>query len=125
MNESLNQSNDEDGEQISAVSDFLRRKVNADKWIESELIDEASAIEFEESLKSYWNSTLKRISITEKSLKPEERGQLLYYDCKERRATIGSQTVLSHFVSGTYHNLANENLLGWHESWKDLLKDGK
>ena len=115
----------EDGEQISAVSDFLRRKVNADKWIESELIDEASAIEFEESLKSYWNSTLKRISITEKSLKPEERGQLLYYDCKERRATIGSQTVLSHFVSGTYHNLANENLLGWHESWKDLLKDGK
>ena len=117
--------NIEDREQVSAVSDFLRRKVNADKWIESELIDEASAQEFEESLKSYWNSTLKKLSITEKSLNPEERGQLLYHDCKERQATIGSQPVLSHFVRGTYHNLANEYEIGWHESWNDLLKDSK
>jgi|TARA_R100000027_G_scaffold67632_1_gene67365 hypothetical protein len=115
----------EDHEQISAVSDFLRRKVNADKWIESELIDEASAQEFEESLRSYWNSTFKKISITEKSLKPEERGQLLYHNCKERQSTIGNQPVLSHFVRGTYHNLANENELWWHESWNDLLKNSK
>jgi hypothetical protein len=113
----------EDHEQVSAVSDFLRRKVNADKWIESELIDEASAQEFEESLKNYWHSTIKKLSITEKSLKPEERGQLLYHDCKVRQATIGNQPVLSHFVRGTYHNLANENEIGWHESWSDLLKD--
>lgn len=113
----------EDHEQVSAVSDFLRRKVNADKWIESELIDEASAQEFEESLKSYWHSTIKKLSITEKSLKPEERGQLLYHDCKVRHATIGNQPVLSHFVRGTYHNLTNENEIGWHESWNDLLKD--
>lgn len=113
----------EDHEQVSAVSDFLRRKVNADKWIESELIDEASAQEFEESLKSYWHSTIKRLSITEKSLKPEERGQLLYHDCKVRQATIGNQPVLSHFVRGTYHNLTNEHEIGWHESWNDLLKD--
>jgi hypothetical protein len=115
----------EDHEQVSAVSDFLRRKVNADKWIESELIDEASAQEFEENLRSYWNSTLKKLSITQKSLKPEERGQLLYYECKERQATIGSQFALSHFVRGTYHNLANENEIGWHESWNDLLKDSE
>lgn len=114
----------EEREQVSAVSDFLRRKVNADKWIESELIDEASAQEFEESLKSYWHSTIKKLSITEKLLKPEERGQLLYHDCKVRQATIGNQPVLSHFVRGTYHNLANENEIGWHESWSDLLKDG-
>lgn len=113
----------EDHEQVSAVSDFLRRKVNADKWIESELIDEASAQEFEESLKSYWHSTIKKLSITEKSLKPEERGQLLYHDCKVRQATIGNQPVLSHFVRGTYHNLTNEKEIGWHESWNDLLKD--
>lgn len=115
----------EEHEQVSAVSDFLRRKVNANKWIESELIDEASAQEFEESLRSYWNSTLKILSIVEKSIKPEERGQLLYHDCKERQATIGTQPVLSHFVRGTYHNLANENEIGWHESWNDLLKDSK
>lgn len=115
----------EDREQVSAVSDFLRRKVNADKWIESELIDEASATEFEESLKSYWNSALKRLSITERGLTSEERGQLLYHDCKERQTTIGSQPSLSHFVRGTYHNLANENELGWHESWNDLLGDSK
>lgn len=115
----------ESHEQVLAVSDFLRRKINTDKWIESELIDEASALEFEEGLRSYWNSSLKRLSITEKSLKPEERGQLLYYDCKERQATIGSQPVLSHFVRGTYHNLANDNELGWHESWDDLLEDSK
>ena len=113
----------EDHEQISAVSDFLRRKVNADKWIESELIDEASAQEFEESLKSYWQSTFKKLSITDKSLKPEERGQLLYYDCKVRQATIGNQPALSHFVRGTYYNLTNEKEIGWHESWNDLLKD--
>lgn len=111
----------DDQEQVGAVSDFLRREINANKWIESELIDEASAQEFEESLQTYWHSTQKKLFLTEASLTAEGRGQVLYQECKGRQQTIGNQPALSHFIRGTYHNLANEDQIGWHESWKGLL----
>lgn len=111
----------DDEEHILAVTDFLRREINAIKWIESELIDEVSAHEFEESLKAYWQNTQKKLKLTEKHLTVEERGKVLYLNCKVRQQTIGNQPALSHFIRGTFHNLANEDKVGWHELWSELL----
>jgi len=109
-------------EVVEAVSDFLRAKVNRDMWIQSEIIDEDVAAEFQENLLTFWDNTRKRIEITERSYTEEERGELLLLDCKMRQQMIGNRPPPSCMIKGTYHALADEPILGWHPQWKSLLK---
>tara|TARA_R100000306_G_C4382649_1_gene147189 strand:+ start:64716 stop:65840 length:1125 start_codon:yes stop_codon:yes gene_type:complete len=109
-------------DQVKAVSDFLRSKVNIEKWIEDDLIDERSAVELEEALKRFWTGTKKQVSITNKLISPEERGQLVYFSCMERNHAIAGRYPPSCTIPGVYHDLANQNLLGWHEDWLTKLK---
>lgn len=107
---------------VEAVSDFLRAKVNRDKWIENELIDEEVASDFQKKLISFWLNTQKKIEITEKNLSEKERGQLLLLDCKSRQEMIRDMSPPVSTIAGTYHALANEPVLGWHPNWKTLFK---
>ena len=107
---------------VEAVSNFLRAKVNRDKWIENELIDEEVADDFQKKLTSFWGNTQTRIEITEKNLSEKERGLLLLSDCKNRQETIRDMSLPSSTIAGTYHALADEPILGWHPNWKLLFK---
>lgn len=112
----------DDEEKVVAVSDFLRSSINIDKWIEDELIDESMAQDFENKLLGYWRNAKRKISITNNDHSLEDRGKILYADCMSRQETIGNQHPPSPTVPGAFHNLANDDLLGWHESWKDIIK---
>jgi hypothetical protein len=112
-------------ELLEAVTDFLKAKTNRDRWIESELLDENLAEEFETKLHRYWKNTKSTLGITQKSLTPEDRGRLLYNECQLRRETIRNSDLPSSTVAGTYHALANGSKLGWHDDWELRLKNGK
>lgn len=107
---------------VEAVSDFLRAKVNREKWIENDIIDEDSAADFQNKLILFWGNKQKRIEITEKSLSEEERGQLLLLDCQSHQVTIRNMSPPAFTISGTYHALADDPVLGWHPNWKKLFK---
>lgn len=110
---------------IEAVSDFLRAKVNRDKWIENEIIDEDIASDFQAKLLLFWGNQKKRIELTERNLSTNEQGHLLLLDCKSRQETIRDMHPPSSTIAGTYHALADEPVLGWHPDWKHLFKKGK
>ena len=112
---------DED-QQIQAISDFLRSKVNIQRWIEGGLIDEDIAVDFEEKLKRYWENLSKRIAVMNKLKEPKERGLLVYLDCMDRQETISNQRPPACITAGVYHTLANTDQIGWHEDWKRILK---
>ncbi len=112
----------DDDDQVKAVSDFLRSNVNIGKWIEDEIIDEKMADDFEEKLKTFWKNKKKQIGITNKNVSPEERGVIIYSECMSRQEKIGNQSPPAPTIPGTYHNLSNDNEIGWHELWKKLLK---
>ena len=107
---------------LEAVSDFLRAKVNRDKWIENEIIDEDIASDFQAKLLSFWSNQRKRIELTEKKINESEQGQLLLLDCKDRQETIRDMHPPTSTIAGTYHALADEPLLGWHPKWENLFK---
>lgn len=107
---------------VEAVSDFLRAKVNRDKWIENEIIDEGVAKEFQEKLITFWSNQKKRIEITQKRLSEKDRGQLLLLECKNRQETIRDMHPPTTTISGTYHALADEPVLGWHLNWESLFR---
>ncbi len=112
-----------DDEIVEAVSDFLRADVNRHLWIESELIDEETAADFKNKLQSFWDTQKKKISITERHLGDEEKGQLLLGECISRQETIRNVYPPHSTIAGTYHALAEEPVLGWHPTWEGLLKD--
>jgi hypothetical protein len=104
---------------IEAVSNYLKADVNRGKWIDSGIIDEMIASEFESRLKSYWNNQRKRIQLTRNDLSEIEKGQLLLFDCKIRDEKIRDMTPPHPTIAGTYHALADEKSLGWHPDWEN------
>lgn len=103
---------------MEAVDDYLRAKVNLQKWIENEIIDADVASDFESKLSIFWNNRRKSIEITNKQISEVERGQLLYYDCKSRQESIRGESPPCSTIPGAYHSLANRPILGWHPEWK-------
>ncbi|MCP4677663.1 MAG: hypothetical protein GY854_19530 [Deltaproteobacteria bacterium] len=110
-------------EVVESVIEFLRAKVNRDKWIEFEIIDEDVASEFEEALLRFWANQKTRIQITEKSLAPEEQGKLLLTDCRNRQVAIRDMWPPESTIAGTYHAMADEPLIGWHPDWRSFFVD--
>jgi hypothetical protein len=109
---------------IRAVSDFLRADINRSQWIESDIIDEDVAKEFENKLSTFWENQKKRIAITEKNLSECEKGQLLLVDCMSRVEMIRGISPPDATISGTYHALADEPILGWHPDWVNIILKG-
>jgi hypothetical protein len=114
--------NGAEDELIEAVTNFLRAKINRDKWIEADVIDERLASDFENKLLSYWKNTKVRIGITNRGLSNEDLGKLLLVDCMVRSETIQGESLPASTIAGTYHALANEPIIGWHPEWPSKFK---
>ena len=111
-------------EKIDAITDFLRADTNRMTWISDGIIDEETALEFENHLERYWSNEQKSIALTNPSLNTKQRGQLLYYRCRERQQTIRDMNPPDCTIPGTYHALANEPVLGWRNDWADQFEVG-
>lgn len=111
-----------DDEIIGAVTEYLKAQINRNRWIEDELINEELAADFEKKLVKFWQHAQKKISMTNKELTNEERGQLLLSECSVRQEMIGLESPPADTIAGTYHALANSPKLGWHSDWKAKIK---
>lgn len=118
----LDHINANDDEIQDAVKDYLKAKVNRQNWIEKELIDETTAIDFQSKLTEFWKNKQRSLAITHKTHEACDRGMLLYTDCRSRQETIRDQHPPSATIAGTYHSLANSADLGWHPDWEDEFK---
>jgi hypothetical protein len=108
---------------IEAVTDYLRSKVNLDKWIEDEIIDAAAAKDFEARLQSYWETRRWQLIKTYKDFSEQDHGQYLLSECKLRQESLANQPPVRSTIAGTYHSLANIPSLGWHPRWKQLFAE--
>jgi hypothetical protein len=111
-----------DDDLLEAVTDFLKAKVNRDKWIEEDVIDELLASDFEDKLLRFWKNSKKKNDVTLRDRTGEERGEVLMRDCVTRSETIRGESVPDSTVAGTYHALADRPVIGWHPDWSIKLK---
>lgn len=113
-------------EKLNAVCDFLRAKDDTYDWVERGLIHTSSAEEFEGNLLRTWANIKGEIKATQAALPPCSQGAAIYFRCKQHNTKIENYFLQPHFISGTYHLLADKPLLGWHPDWSTLLsKDDK
>ena len=76
--------------------------------------------EYEEALVSFWKNKRKVHGITNKNLTEIERGQLLLADC----GLLQGLEPPPFFTPGSFHALAEDETVGWHPEYKNLLGPG-
>ncbi|HOV27942.1 MAG TPA: hypothetical protein PK566_16490 [Pseudobacteroides sp.] len=110
-------------DKIEAVSDYLRASANRTAWAEKGDISKDAISSFSEELVRIWNNKKKILDITQKSLEENERGKLLYFECKDKQVDMGAFVAPSFFTSGCFHVLADDESIGWHPEYKKILKE--
>lgn len=108
-------------DRMQAVSDFFRAAADRTKWGETAEVHQTSFDEFEESLQRTWQN-LRRASEIQHMAHPEDkRGLLLFSECSNHKAELAGQIVPNHFIPGTFHTLANQERVGWHPRYREVL----
>lgn len=114
--------NCDDDQKIQAVTDFLRASFDRAKWAEKGWVHEESFDEFQDSLVRAWGNMKRKANITPSSQGDEEKGQMLYLECSQFKSTLQGIETPEHFTPGSFHRLADGQLIGWHPSYKQSLK---
>ena len=112
----------DDGEKMRAVKDFLRASVDRTEWSVRGLVNELSFDEFADTLVRTWTSQKTKTDIALAGRPAIQRGQYLYAECSTCQAKLQDLVVPPHFTPGSFHRLADDQVIGWHPNYEDELK---
>ncbi len=107
-------------DKVKAMTDYMQTKATKIKWAEKGLIIEDQFKDFEDRLLNHWElSSIKlksQIALTE-----IDKGQALYLECSLLAPKINGKEIPEHFTNGTFQYLSNDQIIGWHPKYKELL----
>lgn len=107
---------------IKAVTDFLRSSVDRTEWSTRGLVHESSFDEFADILVRTWNNHKTKTDILLAGNSDIQRGQYLYAECSCKQVKLQNLEVPPHFTPGSFHALADNEVVGWHPTYKEKLK---
>ena len=108
---------------VEAISDYLRASANRTIWAEKGDVSKDAMSMFSEELKRIWKNKKRIMDITQKNIEEYDLDQLLYFECKENHVDMGVFATPSFFISGCFHELADDESIGWHPKYKEILED--
>lgn len=111
----------EEDEKIEAIIDYLKAGYDRTNWSIHGLVEEESFDEFEEGLIRAWDKIKKRIGIDLQDRDDITRGKRIYLDCSLQKAKLEGIEVPDHFTPGSFHALSDDERIGWHPNYKNLL----
>jgi hypothetical protein len=112
----------DDDDKVIAIKDFLRASVDRTTWSLKGWVDQASFLEFAEGLQRSWKNFKTQVDIELRGRSDIERGRQLYARCSNHQCTLEGLQLPPHFVPGSLHALSDEEIVGWHPSYKEQLK---
>lgn len=107
-------------DKLEAISDYLRASYNRTKWAQRGDVHESSYDELDSNLKRSWKHLKLRIEAEGKA-EELDRGRILYSECMQHKTLVAGMEPPDHFVPGCFHHLSNEQHLGWHPRYRELL----
>lgn len=110
-------------EMVRAVSDYLRTSADKTIWAEAGLVFEENLSDWDDFLIARHESIVGEVTDLHGEKDVKVRGRLLYRQCARTEATLDARSVPSHFVHGSFNDLANLLRLGWHPDYVALLGD--
>jgi hypothetical protein len=108
-----------------AVISKLEAKDAVSTWTIEGHIQESSYQKYNDALTRKWHQQKGITYLQNKQLNDEEKGQLLYLECRRESESIrlNEKSVDDFFSRGSFQELANSKMVGWHPNYKHKLKE--
>lgn len=108
-------------DKLKAMADFMRSKTGKTRWGEVGFIVESQFEDFMDDLEKLWKSNHLDIKSTAANLTPIEQGESLFLKCHSLKTKINGKDTPDYISRGTFQDLADKQVIGWHPSYKMLL----
>lgn len=110
-------------DQLAAINDYLKASVNRTRWAVNGDINEEIIQHYYEELEAHWKTKKNIIEIDKDEWEEAKRGRYLYYMCQDEDINMGVIMTSRSFKNGCYHELADQQQIGWHPNYKQKLKE--
>lgn len=109
--------------QLTAINDYLKAFANRTMWAVKGDINEEILQNFYKDLEERWKIKKNIIEMDKDGWEETRRGQYLYYKCQEEDVNMGPIVTPRSFKNGCYHELADQQQIGWHPNYEQKLKE--
>ena len=106
---------------LRAVHDFLRARADRIHWANRSLVHRSDFVDLESSLEAVWSSKKAIVSIRDNDRPAADQGRLLLHECLQHRCQLQGRETPSYFTAGSFHSLADEQTVGWHPRYLEIL----
>lgn len=108
-------------DKLEAISDYLRACWDRTAWAKKGDVHESSFDELDTVLRRKWRNISRKVLAEKRTDSEVGQGQVVYSDCMQHKSTLESKDAPDHFIPGCYQRLADEQVVGWHPKYRDLL----
>lgn len=109
--------------QLTAINDYLKACANRTMWAVNGDINEEMLQQYYDDLEERWKTKKNIIEMDKTEWEEAERGRYLYYNCQDEEINMGIIVIPRSFKNGCYHELADQQQIGWHPNYKQKLKE--
>jgi hypothetical protein len=113
-----------DDDRLRAVSDYLRTSADKSDWAERGIIFPGSLDVWDDDLVRQHGMIRAEVADLHSDRPTPVQGRLLYRQCARHQAPLEGRAVPGHFVHGSFNDLADRRVLGWHSDHETLLDGG-
>ncbi|MDE0260161.1 MAG: hypothetical protein OXR82_17470 [Gammaproteobacteria bacterium] len=106
---------------LRAVRDFLKARADRIHWANRSLVHRSDFVDLESSLEAVWSSKRAIVSIRDDGRPEADQGRLLLHECLQHRCRLHGRETPSYFTAGSFHSLADEQTVGWHPRYLEIL----
>ena len=106
---------------LSAVRDYLKARADRVQWAVRSLVHRLDFEDLESDLEAVWSNKKTIVSIRDGNLSEVEQGRLLLHECLQHRCRLQGMETPSYFAAGSFHSLADEQTVGWHPRYPEML----
>ena len=109
-------------DQLTAINDYLKASANRTLWAVNGDINDDILKQYYEDLQKRWKTKKNIIEMDKDDWEEGKRGRYLYYICQDEDINMGIIMIPRSFKNGCYHELADQQQIGWHPNYKQKLK---
>ena len=109
--------------QLTAINDYLKAFANRTMWAVKGDINEEILQNYYKDLEGRWKTKKNIIEMDKDEWEEAKRGRYLYYKCQDEDVNMGVMVTPRSFKNGCYHELADQQQIGWHPNYKQKLKE--
>ncbi len=111
----------------AAISDYYRASRQKSKWLRKEVLFFDELNQYQEKLIDEWRrcyETMKEdLGETPTGDFKKERGRSLFNSIEQRDIRLRPNIAENYIMRGSYHDLSNRLLVGWHVDYYTILKE--